>query len=263
MKDRMTLDQIAASAARIAEAASAVPMRHFRQSGLGVETKDDADASPVTIADRATEEAIRAALAAEFPGHGIFGEEFGTEGSLDGPAWIIDPIDGTRFFLTGYPAFGMLIGHLQAGVPQVGVVRMPALNETYLGIKDAGATLNGAPIRARTTTELREARLFINEAERLFAHDPALFARLCKSGHTRRMSYDCYPHAMVASGQIDAVIDIGLEPYDFLPLVPLIEAAGAVITDWEGRALTLGSDGRVVTAATPALHAALLNVLHG
>ena len=259
----MNLQQIASIGARIAEEASAVPMRHFRQAGLGIETKDDADSSPVTIADRATEEAIRSALVAEFPGHGIFGEEFGVDGSLEGPAWIIDPIDGTQFFLTGYPAFGMLIGHLQAGVPQVGIVRMPALNETYVGIRGGGATLNGAAIAVRPTTQLAEARVYINEAERTYDHDPALFAKLCKIGHTRRMSYDCYPHALVAAGQIDAVTDVGLEPYDFLPIAPLIEAAGGVMTDWDGRALTLGSDGRVVTAATPELHAALLDILNG
>lgn len=257
----MTLARIAAEATRIAEAASAVPMRHFRQAGLGIEIKDDADASPVTIADRATEKAIRAALADAFPGHGIFGEEFGTEGSLDGPAWIIDPIDGTRSFLTGHPAFGMLIGHLHAGVPQVGIVRMPALDETFTGIRGGAATLNGAPIRVRDVVRLDQARLYVNEAERMHALAPETFARLCTLGHTRRMSYDCYPHAMVAAGLIDAVTDIGLEPYDFLPLVPLIEAAGGVITDWQGRGLALGSDGRVVTAATPALHAALLEVL--
>jgi histidinol phosphatase-like enzyme (inositol monophosphatase family) len=259
----MTLDQIAAVAARIAVEASAVPMRHFRRADLGVETKDDADASPVTIADRATEEAIRAALATAFPGHGVFGEEFGIEGSLDGPAWIIDPIDGTRSFLTGHPCFGMLIGHLLAGVPQLGIVRMPALDETYVGIRGGGATLNGASIAVRATTALSEARVYVNEAERTHDLAPALFARLCRIGHTRRMSYDCYPHAMVAAGQIDAVTDVGLEPYDFMPLAPLIEAAGGIISDWDGRALTLESDGRVVTAATPALHAALLDVLNG
>ena len=259
----MSLSTIASIGARIAEEASAVPMQYYRQEGLGIETKDDADFSPVTIADRATEEAIRAALTAEFPSHGIFGEEFGINGSLDGPAWIIDPIDGTRFFLTGYPAFGMLIGHLQAGKPQVGIVRMPALNETYVGICGGGATLNGASIAVRATMRLAEARIYINEAERTYDHNPSLFAKLCRIGHTRRMSYDCYPHAMVAAGQIDAVTDVGLEPYDFLPLAPLIEAAGGVMTDWDGQALTLGSDGRVVTAATPELHAALLDVLNG
>lgn len=259
----MTLNEIAAIAARISESASAVPMRHFRQSGLGVEVKQDADSSPVTIADRATEEAIRAALGAEFPGHGIFGEEFGTEGSLEGPAWIIDPIDGTRFFLSGYPGFGMLIGHLQAGVPQIGIVRMPALDETFVGIRGSGATLNGAAIAVRTTTSLEEALIFVNEPERTYALNPALFQRLCQIGHTRRMSYDCYPHALVAAGQIDAVTDIGLEPYDYLPIAPLVEAAGGIITDWQGRALTLESDGRVITAATPEIHTALLDILNG
>jgi len=251
---------LAAIAARIAEAARAVPMRYVHQGGLGIEAK--ADASPVTVADRATEEAIRAALALEFPGHEIFGEEVGITGSLEGPAWIIDPIDGTRFFLSGYPGFGMLLGYLQEGVPPVGVVRMPALNETFVG-SAAGATLNGAPIRTRRVKRLSEATLFINEAGSCWADDRVRFARLCAAGHTRRMSYDCYPHALLGAGHVDAVTDIGLEPYDFLPLAPLIEAAGGVITDWEGRALWLGSDRRVVTAATPALHAELLDLLHG
>ncbi|RKF15139.1 inositol monophosphatase [Roseovarius spongiae] len=255
------LANIAAIAARIAKDAGAVPMRHFRQGGLGIELKGDQ--SPVTVADRATEKAIRAALAQAFPDHGVFGEEFGVSGSLDGPAWIIDPIDGTRFFLSGYPGFGMLLGHLQSGAPQVGVAHMPALGETYVGARGQGATLNGAPIRARATTRLDEAVVFVNEAERLFADDPARFARLCAIGHTRRMSYDCYPHALVAAGQVDAVTDIGLEAYDFLPLAPLIEAAGGVMTDWDGQPLGLGSDGRVVTACTPEIHAAVLEVLAG
>ena len=125
------------------------------------------------------------------------------------------------------------------------------------------ATLNGAAITTRETTSLADAIVFVNEAERTHALDPALFARLCSIGHTRRMSYDCYPHALVASGQIDAVTDVGLEPYDFLPLTPLIEAAGGVITDWSGAPLGMGSDGRVVTAATRELHGELLEVLNG
>lgn len=257
------LAAIAQKAARIAEQASEIPLRHFRKAGLTSEKKADADESPVTIADRETEQAIRDALAREFPGHGIFGEEFGQSGSLDGPAWIIDPIDGTRFFLSGYPGFGMLLAHLDGGVPQAGVVRMPALNETYLGYRGGGATCNGAPVRVRATTRLEDALIFVNEPERLLADDPARLARLARAGHTRRFSYDCYPHAMVAAGYIDAVSDIGLEPYDFLPLVALVEAAGGIITDWDGKPLGLGSDGRVVTACTPELHAAMLNVLHG
>ncbi|MBN2906716.1 MAG: inositol monophosphatase [Rhodobacteraceae bacterium] len=254
------MDALTHQAERIAMAASAVAMRHFRAP---LEIVAKADDSPVTIADRATEALIREQIAATFPGHAIFGEEYGVEGRLDGPTWIIDPIDGTRSFITGHPLFGMLIGFLDQGVPELGLVRMPALGETFIGRRGGGATLNGDPIRCRQTRHLAEAMVYINEAERLQATNPDLFARLCGVGHTRRMAYDCYPHAMVAAGLIDVVVDCGLEPYDYLPLVALVEAAGGVITDWEGAALTLGSDGRVVTAANTALHTEFLAVLRG
>ncbi|MCA8884438.1 MAG: inositol monophosphatase [Rhodobacteraceae bacterium] len=245
-------------AARIAAEASRIPLSYFR-APLDVIAK--ADQSPVTIADRETEAFIRAELARAVPDHGIFGEEHGVSGSLTGAAWIIDPIDGTRSFISGHPLFGMLLGFLDAGRPRIGLVRMPALDETFLGIAGGAATLNGAPIRCRTTRQLTEAILYINEAEKILGADPARFARLCQAGQTRRMAYDCYPHALVAAGQVDAVVDCGLEPYDYLPLVALIEAAGGVITDWAGAPLGLRSDGRVVTAATPELHRELLALL--
>ncbi len=251
--------RIADEAVCIAEAASTIAMRHFL-TPLDIIAK--ADESPVTVADRETEQVIRDAIASSFPGHAIFGEEHGVEGALDGPAWIIDPIDGTRSFITGSPLFGMLIGYLEAGVPQLGLVQMPALNETFVGTVDNAATCNGQTIRCRQTDRLDAAMVYINEAERLYADNPDLFARLCNTGVTRRMAYDCYPHAMVAAGRIDAVVDIGLEPYDYLPLVALVEAAGGLITDWNGEPLTLNSDGRVVTVATPALHAQMLEVLN-
>jgi len=254
------LQTIREVALRTALKAGAIPMAHFR-APLEVHAK--ADESPVTVADRETEALIRAELLAAFPGHGLFGEEYGIEGRLDGPTWIVDPIDGTRSFIMGHPLFGMLIGFLDGGVPQLGLVRMPALDEMFIGLRGIGATRNGAPIRCRATTRLSDALVFVNEAERILAAEPALFARLCRAGHTRRMAYDCYPHAMVAAGLVDAVVDFGLEPYDYLPLVALIDAAGGVMTDWQGQALDLGSDGRVVTAATPELHAELLTLLAG
>ncbi len=254
------LQMIAEVAQRIARQASAIPMAHFR-APLDIDAK--ADDSPVTIADRKTEAFIREAIQAEFPGHGIFGEEYGISGALDGESWIIDPIDGTRSFITGSPLYGMLMGYLVENVPQLGLVRMPALDETYVGIAGQGATLNGDPIRCRDTRQLSEAMIYVNEAERLMGMDPDLFGRLCRAGHTRRMSYDCYPHALVASGRIDAVVDCGLEPYDYLPLVGLVEAAGGVITDWQGNALTLDSDGKVLTAATPALLDQMLDLVNG
>ena len=252
------IETIVRQAVEIVGRASRIPMDYFR-APLDLEAK--ADDSPVTVADRKTEAFIREELAAAFPADGIFGEEFGTE-NLDAEAvWIIDPIDGTRSFITGNPLFGMLLGRYVNKVPQIGIVRMPALDETYVGAAGRGAMRNGETISCRITTRLADAMVYINEAEKLNAADPARFARLCSAGHTRRMAYDCYPHALVASGQIDAVVDCGLEPYDYLPLVALVEAAGGVMCDWNGNPLGLGSDGRVITAATPALRDELIALL--
>ncbi len=253
------IDETLAKAIDIAETASKIPMTYFRKPLTLVEKEDE---SPVTIADRETEMFIRERLAEAFPLDGIFGEEFGVQEGGNDALWIIDPIDGTRSFITGNPLFGMLLGRTVAGAPQVGVVRMPALNETFAGAVGRGATLNGMSVQARSTTELSSAMIYVNEAEKIEAADPARFARLCRIGHTRRMAYDCYPHALVAAGQIDAVIDCGLQPYDYLPLIALVQGAGGVICDWQGSELSLQSDGRVVTAATPALRDAILKVLN-
>jgi histidinol phosphatase-like enzyme (inositol monophosphatase family) len=254
-----TLEAISQQATDIAKRASTIALQHFRVSGLDIIEK--ADESPVTIADRATETFIRKELTKAFPDHGILGEEFGTSGNLDEKCWIIDPIDGTRFFITGYPAFGMLLAYLEGGQPKLGIVQMPALGETFVGLEGGAATLNGAIIQSSNVSRLSDAKIFINEAERTFSDAPKRFERLCNAGHTRRISYDCYPHAMVAAGRIDAVTDMGLEPYDFLPLVTLIKAAGGVISDWNGKPLSMKSEGRVLTSATPKLHEEMLELL--
>ena len=245
------------AARRIAAEASPVAMAHFRKP-LDITAKSDL--SPVTVADQETERAIRTALEAAFPGESILGEEFGQSGSA-ADMWIVDPIDGTRSFIAGLPLFGMLLGYVAEGVPLVGVINMPALGEVYAGARGVGATLNGAPIRASTCTKLSEARLFINEADKLAVETPAQFARLVTAGALRRLGADCYPHALVASGHVDAVVDFGLQPYDYLPVAAVVQAAGGVMTDWHGAPLSLGSDGRTLTAATPELHADLMELV--
>lgn len=246
----------------ITDAAEKIPLGYFRQ-GVAVDNKQDD--SPVTIADRATEEFIREKLAQEFPDHAILGEEFGQTDHANRYHWIIDPIDGTRTFISGMPLFGMLVALLDAGKPVLGVVRMPALGEVYTG-SPKGAFLNGTKrLHTSGTTQVSQSFLYINEGEKLLAAEPEIFQTLCNSGREHRLSYDCYPHALLAAGQIDACVDFDLKPYDFLPLVALVQAAGGVITDWDGKPLTLQSGGRVVSAATPELHAELLELLqnHG
>ena len=252
--------QVADLALQTINEASVTAMSYFRQL-LEVETKGDE--SPVTVADKTVEAQIRKSLAAAYPEFGILGEEFGAD-NLDAETyWVVDPIDGTRSFISGMPLFGMLLGLIDQGKPVLGIVGMPALGEIYIGQAGLGASMNGVPIAASSQTDLRAATLFINETETLVAEYPLAFAKLLKTGKTRRMSYDCYPHALVAAGHIDAVVDCNLQPYDYLPIVALIEAAGGLMTDWDGNPLTIHSDGRVLTAATPELLEQLIETVRG
>lgn len=243
----------------ITQEAALIPRKYFR---AGVDITHKSDATPVTIADQATEEFIRTELAKHFPEHGVIGEEFAAREANSAFQWIIDPIDGTRAFISGMPLYGMLVGLLQDGQPVLGVVRMPELNEVYAGIS-ANATLNGTiPLSVSTTTRLADAMLYINEADKIRRDEPDVFARLNAAGRDRRYSYDCYPHALLAAGHVDACVDYDLKPFDILPLVPIITAAGGIVSDWQGQPLGLKSDGRVVAAATASLHAELLELLN-
>lgn len=247
-------------AVKIADLASEAARGYFR-GALGVEFKSDE--SPVTQADKGVEAQVRDYLGQHFPDHGVFGEEHGFEGQDCRQVWIIDPIDGTRSFLSGHPLFGFLLGHLVDGKPDIGVIGMPAINEIFTGVVGRGATLNGREITTSAQTRLDQSILFVNEGDKIYRDHPALFDRLMQSGQTRRFAYDCYPHALLAAGHVDAVIDYDLQPYDYLPVMAVVEAAGGVMTDWEGRPLDLNSDGRVISAATPELHGEMLDLVNG
>jgi histidinol phosphatase-like enzyme (inositol monophosphatase family) len=254
----MDLQQRLNMAQSIASGASQVAMSHFRKP---LEISSKSDASPVTIADQQTERAIRSALEKHFPDEAIFGEEYGQSGTAP-DMWIIDPIDGTRSFITGFPLFGLLLGYVSNGLPQLGVINMPALGENYSGAISLGAHMNGAPITTSACETLEDARIFVNEGEKLAIQEPFVFERIIRQGAVRRMSADCYPHALVASGSVDCVIDFDLQPYDYLPVSAVVEAAGGIMTDWQGQPLTMASDGRTLTAATQALHSALLDLVN-
>ena len=233
----------AAHAVAIADFAAKAAMGYFRGQ-LGTEFKDDA--GPVTQADKRVETLVRAYLNQHFPSHGIFGEEHGSEGADRPQMWIVDPIDGTRSFLSGHPLFGFLLGHMVDGSPDLGVIGMPTLGEVFVGVNGKGVTLYGYTIHASDQTDLAQTILYLNEGEKIYADHPNIFDHLTKTGQTRRFSYDCSPHALLAAGHVDAVVDYDLQPYDYLPVSVVIQEAGGLMTDWDGNPFTLHSDGRVL-----------------
>ncbi len=244
----------------MARAAAAAAMRFFRGS-LGVEFKDDE--SPVTQADRGVEAEVRRLIADRFPGHGIFGEEHGIEGGDANALWVIDPIDGTRSFISGHPLFGFLLAHQVAGETRLAAVGMPALNEIFTAEKGRGAFKGSERLKASARTGLEGATVYVNEGEKIWRAHPQIFARLMNAGTTRRFSYDCYPYALLAMGHVDLVIDFDLQPYDYLTVSLLVEEAGGVMTDWQGGKLRMGHNVACFAAATPELHRAALTLLQG
>ncbi|MCV2871463.1 inositol monophosphatase [Defluviimonas sp. WL0050] len=246
-----------ADAIQIAEAAGKVAMRHFR-GALGVDFKSDD--SPVTQADRAVEAEVRRLIADRFPGHGIYGEEQGIERGEADDLWIVDPIDGTRSFMTGHPLFGFLLAKLTRGTADLAIVSAPAMGEVYAAARGQGAMLNGQKLRTSGRRGQDSAVLYINEGEKIWRAAPGVFARLMEFGRTRRFAYDCYPYALLASGHVDAVVDFDLQPYDYHAVALLVEEAGGVMTGWRGERLSMQTGIATVAAATAELHAELLEI---
>jgi len=242
----------------LADAAAAQSMAYFR-TPLDIITK--ADESPVTLADRAAETAMRAVLADAMPGDGIYGEEHGSERLEAGRVWVLDPIDGTRSFITASPLWGTLIGVLEGARVVLGMIDMPVLGERWVGQTGLGAHRNGVAVRASGCMEIAQARIVTTSPDIFNAADWQAFDALSRRCAMRRFGGDCYGYAQLAGGTVDLVVETGLQPYDYLGPAGLIEAAGGLITDWEGRALGLKSDGRVVAAATPELHRQALAAL--
>jgi len=249
-----------ALAQRLADAAGPVIARHFR-TRVDIDDKDDA--SPVTIADRQVEERMRAMIEAEVPDHGILGEEYGTV-RLDAEwVWVLDPIDGTRAFITGLPVFGTLIGLCHRGRPVLGIIDQPIMRERWLGYTGAQSTLNGQPIATRACTNLAKAYLY-STSPGIFPDSLApRHRRLADSVKSLRWGGDCYAYGLCAAGHIDLVVEATLKPYDYAALGPVIEGAGGVCTDWAGKPLDLASDGTIVAAGDARLHRLALETLSG
>jgi len=250
-----------AFADRLADAAGAVARRYFRQK-LAVD--DKADTSPVTVADREAEAAMRALIAAEYPEHGIFGEEHGAERIDAELVWVLDPIDGTKSFISGVPLFGTLIALLHRGWPVLGIIDQPISHERWHGLAGHPSTLNGAPIRTRGCERLAAATLFAGSPDQFRgSKDEAAYRRLVGSVKLTRYNGDCYAYGLLAAGFIDVVCEAGLKPYDFCAVLPVIEGAGGIMTGWDGKKLRLDSGGHVVAAGDRRAHEAALKVLAG
>lgn len=247
----MSLESDIALASRLADAAAAALLPHFR-SGIAAERKDDA--SPVSLADRAAEEAMRRILQAEAPRDTIIGEELGATAGSSGRSWVLDPIDGTTSFLAGRPIFGTLIALVVDGWPVLGLIDQPVLKERWIGATGLPTTLNGRPVRTRPCRELAEATLATTGPHYFDDHQGQHFMALAARTDHRRMIMggDCYNYALLASGHVDIVCEANLKAHDWAALVPVVEGAGGTIADWNGEPLHMGSDGHVIALGDPA-----------
>lgn len=249
-----------ALAGRLADAAGAA-IRPFFRRPFAMEAKSDA--SPVTEADRAAEAAMRAILAAERPGDGVIGEEYGADRPEARRVWVLDPIDGTRSFVAGRAIFGTLVALLEEGAPVLGVIDQPIQQERWLGARGRATTLNDAPATVRACAALADAHLATTGPNYLAGDALAAFGRASAAARDTLWGGDCYNYALLASGHLDLVIEAGLKLYDFAALVPVVEGAGGRMTDWSGAPLTAVSDGRVIAAGDPALVDQAIRALAG
>ncbi len=212
-----------------------------------------ADASPVTEADRAAEAAMRAIIEVECPDDGIIGEEYGTHNEGAGRQWVLDPIDGTISFMAGRPIFGTLIALLQDGWPVLGVIDQPIAAERWVGRIGEGTTFNGLPVRTRACKELSEATI-ASSGPQYFTDDQggAFMSLAAQTSQIVVWGGDCYNYGLLASGHLDAVCEAGLKLYDYAALVPIVEGAGGMMSDWQGNPLDANSDGTVLALGEPA-----------
>ncbi|WP_370301303.1 histidinol-phosphatase [Pseudooceanicola sp.] len=260
MSSRVTSDLDLAN--MLADAARAAVLPYFRAPGLAAENKDAGGFDPVTAADHAAEVAMRELLQRHRPEDGILGEELGRIDGTSGRQWVLDPIDGTRAFLSGTPTWGVLIALNEGQGPVLGVIDQPYTGERFVGgrgIAEMTGPQGARPLQVRATRDLAQAILFSTFPEVGSAAEGAAFRAVAAQVRLTRYGMDCYAYALLAAGQIDLVIEAGLKPYDVQAPIAVIEAAGGLVTGWDGTPAQDG--GRVLAAATPELHAAAMELL--
>ena len=260
----MTAIDFAAFVNELATVSGEIILPFFR-TALSIEDKGRPGSfDPVTAADHAAETAMRTLIRRTFPDHGIIGEEYGGERPEAEYVWVLDPIDGTKSFISGMPAWGTLIALLRSGEPVFGIMNQPFIRERFSG-DGRRASYRGPAgereLRVRACSDLAQAVLFTTSPLLMNAGDRATFGRVEQAVRLSRYGGDCYAYCMLAAGHVDLVIETELKPYDVLPLMPIILGAGGIITTWEGGPPNAG--GRIVAAGDKRVHAAALAALKG
>lgn len=225
-----------AFADQLADAARAAILPHFR-AGVACDNKSADGFDPVTVADRASEAAMRALIEGAFPDHGVLGEEFERTRSRSGYEWVLDPIDGTRAFISGLPTWGVLIALAYEGAPIVGVMDQPYLDERYRGWNDgADVVARGSrrPLETRACAGLTNAIVSTTSPDLFLGAEAGAFAGVRNTAKLTRYGYDCYAYSMIAAGHMDCVIESGLKPFDIQALIPILAGAGGGVCNWRG-----------------------------
>ncbi len=258
----MTAVDFAAFVDRLATVSGEAILPFFRTS-LDIENKGGTGAfDPVTAADRAAETAMRTLIRENFPDHGIGGEEFGSERTDAEYVWVLDPIDGTKSFISGMPAWGTLIALTRGGDPVYGMMHQPFTRERFTG--DGGSARYRGPagprdLHVRRCAQLNDAMLMTTSPLLMKEADRRAFGKVEAAVKLSRYGGDCYAYCMLAAGHVDLVIETELKPYDILPLVPIIAGAGGIVTAWDGGAPTAG--GRIIAAGDRRMHEAAMALL--
>ncbi len=257
----MTAIDFAAFVNQLADVSGETILPFFRTSLSIADKNRSGTFDPVTAADHAAETAMRTLIQRTFPDHGIIGEEYGAERADAEYVWVLDPIDGTKSFISGMPNWGTLIALLRAGEPVFGLMNQPFIKERFSGASGRAHYRGPAgerDLRVRQCPTLSEAVLFTTSPLLMKATDRCLFTAVEKRVRLSRYGGDCYAYCMLAAGHVDLVIETGLKPHDVLPLMPIITGAGGLITNWEGERPHAG--GRVVAAGDARVHAAAIEL---
>jgi histidinol phosphatase-like enzyme (inositol monophosphatase family) len=251
-------DTIVVLAERLADAAGGEIRPRFQKK---IATERKADVTPVTEADRAAETAIRALLARERPDDAIVGEEYGHKAGTSRYTWVIDPIDGTKAFMTGRATFVTLIALLDGDRPVLGVIDQPITGDRWIGVSGRRTTHNGAPAQTRHVPRIAEAVFSTTDPNLFPGSDAETYLRVSGAAGMRTYGGDGLAYGLLASGWVDIVLESGLKLHDFAALVPVVEGAGGIVTDWVGRPVDAGSDGRIVVTGSTGLHAEVLKLI--